>query len=194
MPSYSHDAPLIGTENQLTVDMAFVFAGNPDRFDWKLVGKKEMYIPYNNFQATRFDVPVSQAVLPSHVAPEFRRYELHRVWEIVGTVKDGVRHTAPKKTIYLDEDSWIAAVGDDYDAQGKLWRTKENNVIPLWEVKACAGFMQVNYYDFANGRYVADAIQHGTKKGFRALEDAGADPRMKDDYYTAETLRANSER
>jgi hypothetical protein len=193
LPSYSYDAPLIGFENQYPVDQSFVFFGLPDRFDWKIAGKKEIYIPYNNFQTAKFDVPLSDALKPTFVSPDVRRYELHRVWEIVGTVKPGVRHASPKKTLYLDEDSWIAAAGDDYDAQGKLWRTKENNIVPLWEVSACASFMQQNFYDFASGRYVADGVQHGTQKGSRAYGE-GEDPRMKLNFYTAETLRANSER
>jgi hypothetical protein len=49
LPSYSYDSPQIGFENQYTIDDVWVFNGNPDRFDWKIVGKKELYVPYNSF-------------------------------------------------------------------------------------------------------------------------------------------------
>lgn len=40
MPTYSYDAPQIGYENQYNVDESYTFSGLLDRFDWKLVGKK----------------------------------------------------------------------------------------------------------------------------------------------------------
>jgi hypothetical protein len=194
LPSYAYDAPLIGFENQYPVDQSFVFFGNPDRFDWKLVGKKEMYVPYNNFAAADFTKPTYDNLKPNFVSPEFRRYELHRVWELVGTVKAGVRHSAPKKTLYLDEDTWTAVVGDDYDAQGKLWRSKESGARPAWEIGACTAIVQQNFYDLISGRYVADGVQTGTGKDFRSFSEVSADPRLKSSFFTAESLRANSER
>ncbi|MFX4366072.1 DUF1329 domain-containing protein, partial [Acinetobacter baumannii] len=51
MPSYSYDSPQIGFENQYTMDEPTMFWGAMDRFEWKLVGKKELFIPYNSFGA-----------------------------------------------------------------------------------------------------------------------------------------------
>ncbi len=193
LPSYAYDAPLIGFENQYPSDMSFVFFGNPDRFDWKITGRKEIYVPYNNFKSANFNVPQSDELKPNFVSADFRRYELHRVWEVVGTVKAGVRHSSPKKTVYLDEDTWIALVGDDYDAQGKLWRTKEGGARPYWEVNACTAVVEGNFYDFTSGRYVADPIQLGAGKDIQLFAEP-SDPRLKSSFFTAETLRANSER
>lgn len=194
LPLYAYDAPLIGFENQLPADASYVFSGNPDRFDWKLVGKKEVYVPYNNFKTANPGVSTSDLLKPSFVSADFRRYELHRVWEIVGTVKEGVRHSSPKKTIYLDEDTWHAMVGDDYDAQGKLWRHKENGVRPAWEAGVCTSAIEYHNYDFVSGRYVADNIVAGGGQDIRVMLEAGTDARLKPSFYTAESLRANSER
>jgi hypothetical protein len=194
LPSYAYDAPLIGFENQYPVDMSFIFIGSPDRFDWKVVGKKELYVPYNNFAlndptAKREEVLGAQFVAASH-----RRYELHRVWHIEGTVKDGVRHSAPKKTIYLDEDTWGALVGDDYDVQGKLWKHKEVGIMPYWEASTCTNHAQGTFYDFTSGRYVADPVLLDAKKDVRILTETSQHPGLKSNFFTAETLRANSER
>lgn len=194
LPSYAYDAPLIGFENQYPADMSFIFYGNPDRFDWKVVGKKEVFVPYNNFKGADFTASRDAMLKPTFVAPEFRRYESHRVWEVVGTVKSGVRHSSPKKTIYFDEDTWIALVGDDFDAQGKLWRHKESGALPYWEAGACTSIVQGNYYDFTSGRFVADPILVGAGKDVKIVTDAASDPRLKSGFFTAETLRANSER
>jgi len=194
LPTYAYDAPLIGFENQYPSDMQTLYFGNPDRFDWKIVGQKELYIPYNNLMVTDFTFPINKALLPKFVSPEVRRYELHRVLEVVGTVKKGVRHLAAKKTLYLDEDTWIASVGDDYDANGKLWKVKESPIYPVWELGGtCSNMSQQNFYDLISGRYVSDLVQYGAGKDYKYFKEI-SDSRLKPEFFTAETLRANSER
>jgi hypothetical protein len=192
MPSYAYDAPQIGMENQYTVDQAFMFTGNLDRFDWKIVGKKEMYIPANNFGIYDFKAQLRDVLGPQYISNASRRYELHRVWMVEATVKAGARHTAPKKTFFFDEDSWLAVVSEDYDAQGKLWKLREGFPIPVWETGACdlETFVQ---YDLISGRYVADGVTVGGNKDIRWITDSN-EPRFKLDYYTPESLRARSER
>ncbi|HEX7909007.1 MAG TPA: DUF1329 domain-containing protein [Paraburkholderia sp.] len=191
LPAYAYDAPMIGYENEYTIDSPAIFGGNPDRFDWKLIGKKEIYVPYNVFAMQNVNAKFSDVAKPHFVDPAFRRYELHRVWEVVGTVKSGMRHSTPKKVIYLDEDSWIAAVGDDYDAQGKIWKAKENDITPQWELGACNlnGFVQ---NDLVNGRYVIDMTVVGTRKDFKNIRDAKEDRRLNDSFFTGENLQAIS--
>ncbi len=192
MPSYSYDAPQIGMENQYTVDQGFMFIGNLDRFDWKLVGKKEMLVPANAFGMYDFTAKLHDVFQPKFVNPAARRYELHRVWMVEATVKSGQRHTSPKKTFYFDEDSWMAVVSEDYDAQGKLWKVREGFPIPVWETGACdlETFVQ---YDMISGRYLGDMVTTGSGKGIRWITESN-DARFRLDYYTPESLRARSER
>lgn len=125
MPAYTHDAPLIGFENQYLIDEANMFNGPIDRFNWKLVGKKDMIVPYNAFGMYTFNAKLRDVATPNGIAAGHRRYEVHRVWVVEATVKPSARHVASKKVFYLDEDSWLALVGEDYDAQGKLWKVRE---------------------------------------------------------------------
>jgi hypothetical protein len=188
LPAYSYDAPLIGFENEYTADSPFIFTGNPDRFDWKLIGKKEIYIPYNVFAMQNVNAKLSDVTGPHFIQPDFRRYELHRVWEVVGTVKSGMRHSTPKKVIYLDEDTWIAAVGDDYDAQGKIWKVKENDITPQWDIGAC----NVNTFvqnDLADGRYLIDGASVSTGKDMKNFPDSKGDHRLTDSFFTGESLQ-----
>ena len=192
MPTYSYDSPQIGMENQYTLDEPFVFNGTIDRFDWKLVGKKELYIPYNAFGAYDFSTKFDDIAKADFIEPGHRRYELHRVWVIEATVKQGMRHTAPKRTFYLDEDSWNIVLADDYDAQGKLAKMREGFLIPVYETGTCdvSAFVQHN---LTEGRYVFDMHAAGAGSDVRWVTDATG-PRFKSGFYTSENLRSISDR
>jgi hypothetical protein len=193
LPNYAYDTPVIGFENQFPNDSIYMFLGNPDRFDWKLVGKKEMYIQYNNFDVNNSRRKM-QGIEQPFVDNDVRRYELHRVWVVEGTLKPGVRHSAPKKVYYFDEDTWLAVNSEDYDNQGKLWRQKEAGVYPAWEIGACTNAGLYYLHDFASGRYVTDASPLGGGKDIRFFAEPEGHARMKDEFYTAENLRAISDR
>lgn len=193
MPAYTHDAPLIGFENQYLIDEANMINGSLDRFNWKLVGKKEMLVPYNEFGMYRFKSKLHDVATPDGLAAANRRYETHRVWVVEATLKPSARHVASKKVFYLDEDSWLALVGEDYDAQGKLWKVRESYPIPVWELGGTCDNEPLAQYDMINGRYVFDASSIGQGKDIRWFGQAD-DPRFKQDFYTAESLRSVSER
>lgn len=193
MPAYGYDAPQIGYENQLTVDESYVFAGPLDRFDWKLVGKKEMVVPYNVLALFDFTAKREEVMQPDFVAPSHRRYELHRVWVVEATVKNGMRHVAPKRQFLIDEDSWNLVGATDYDAKGQVVKVREGYLIPVFELGAC-DTMAYAQYNLPDGRYAVDAEPIGAGVDFRWLTDAAGNPRMKADFYTGDNLRAVSER
>ncbi|RDU95894.1 DUF1329 domain-containing protein [Trinickia dinghuensis] len=193
MPAYTHDAPLIGFENQYLIDESNMFNGSIDRFNWKLVGKKEMIVPYDDFGMYTFNTKLRDVATPAGIAPDHRRYEVHRVWEVEATLKPTARHAASKKVFYLDEDSWLALVGEDYDAQGKLWKVRESYPIPVWELGGACDNEPFAQYDLSDGRYVFDGSSIGQGKDIRWYEQIN-DPRFKQDFYTAESLRSVSER
>ncbi len=193
MPAYTHDAPLIGFENQYLIDEANMFNGSIDRFNWKLVGKKEMIVPYDDFGMYAFNTNLRDVSTPSGITPDHRRYEVHRVWEVEATLKPTARHVALKKVLYLDEDSWLALVGEDYDAQGKLWKVRESYPIPVWELGGACDNEPLAQYDLNDGRYVFDGSSVGQGKDLRWYQQID-DPRFKADFFTAESLRSVSER
>jgi len=192
MPSYAYDSPQIGFENQYTLDEPLVFNGAIDRFDWKLIGKKEMYVAYNSFGTYDFTAKFEDVAHNDSLNPASRRYELHRVWVVEATVKPGMRHIAPKRTFYLDEDSWNFVGAEDYDGQGKLFKFREGYLIPVYETGTCdvSAFAQ---YNLTEGRYVFDMHPVGGSKDMRWATDANG-PRYKAGYYTSENLRAISDR
>jgi hypothetical protein len=120
-PSLAYDTPNPGTAGAGTYDDVFVFNGALDRYDWKLVGKQDMVVPYNTYKLTYTQDPKSLTT-PNHLAPDHVRWEKHRVWVVEGTLKSGARHIYAKRRFYLDEDSWVALASDQYDARGQIYR------------------------------------------------------------------------
>lgn len=126
-PTVAYDTPDFVTSGAVYFDEVMGFMGAVDRFQWKIVGKKELYVPYNNnaFMGVKTD----EAFVKYHLNPDKVRWELHRVWIVEATVAPGKRHAVAKRRFYLDEDTWIAVLADGYDAEGKLWRTTQ--VLPF---------------------------------------------------------------
>lgn len=193
LPTYAYDAPQIGFENEYPIDTVWIIMPPMDRFNWKLVGKKEMYVPYNCFGMYNFNARLHDILWPGFVNPAARRYELHRVWVVEATVKKGFRHTAPRRTFYLDEDTWLCLVGEDYDAAGEIWKVREAFPIPVWELDGVVDQKAYVHYDLSSGRYIMDQGTIGTGKDIHWFQNTN-DPRFRADFYTSDNLRAISER
>mgnify|MGYP000110461204 FL=1 len=152
-PQVAYDAP--DTGSMRTTDQVDMFNGAPDRYNWKLVGKKEIYIPYNSYKMMDQDAKYSDMIGPGHINQDYTRYELHRVWHVEATLKEGSRHVYAKRDIYVDEDSWQIAVADHYDGRGQLWRVAEGHSMQFVNVDA-PWYVALTNYDLQSGRYMAE--------------------------------------
>lgn len=151
-PTLAYDTPLEESNGLRTADDTDMYNGAPDRYDWTLVGKKEIYIPYNNYRLTSPDVSYKDLLQPGHINPKYTRYELHRVWVVEGKLKAGARHIYSKRTLYLDEDSWSAAVVDQYDGRGELWRVSMAYLKSFYELPAVWTALDT-FHDLQGRRY-----------------------------------------
>ena len=122
LPNPCCDTPTPATAGLMSFDELETWTGRTDRFDWKLVGKQEMYIPYNG---NRLLQPKNDTdvITRNHLNPDHVRWELHRVWVVDAALRTGQRHQAAKSRYYCDEDTWICVLGDRWDANGQLWKT-----------------------------------------------------------------------
>ncbi|WP_449433522.1 DUF1329 domain-containing protein [Pseudomonas putida] len=166
-PDLAYDTPNPGTGGTNTYDDTFVFNGALDRFDWKLVGKQEMIIPYNTYKLT-YATDAKALTTPNHIASDYVRWEKHRVWVVEGTLKSGSRHIYHKRRMYLDEDSWIALASDQYDASGKLYRGSFAFLSQSYDkqVPDTSPFM---IYDLVGGNYNINGIV-GPYGGIKYIE------------------------
>lgn len=153
-PNVAFDNPRDGSDGLLTSDQFDMYNGSPERYDWNLVGKKEMYVPYNDYKLHSDKVKYDDILKPLHVNPELLRYELHRVWVVDATLKDGTRHLYKRRTFYVDEDSWQILAVDCYDNRDELWRVQEGFVINYYDEPNLWTTLEVTT-DLQSGRYLA---------------------------------------
>ena len=151
-PNLSYDTPIAAADGLRTADDTDLYNGAPDHYEWKLVGKKEVYIPYHNYDLISPSVKYKDLLQVGHINPDYTRYELHRVWVVEGTLKPNVRHVYSKRVLYLDEDSWGAAVVDQYDGRGNLWRVSMAYLINYYDRPTIWTGLDV-YHDVSSRRY-----------------------------------------
>ncbi|MFI5215577.1 MAG: DUF1329 domain-containing protein [Candidatus Limnocylindria bacterium] len=172
-PWAAYEFPAPNSDALRTIDDSWLFNGPPDRFDWELLGKREMLIPYNAYRLHASDIGPADILRKSHIEPELARYELHRVWVVQATLKPGASHIYSRRVFYLDEDSWQIAVAESYDMNGKLWRVNEVHALNYYQVPVLWSTLEV-YQDLIQGRYLVTGLDNG-RNPYRFSE--GSDPR-----------------
>jgi hypothetical protein len=178
-PSVSYDTPDSVTSGMGFFDEAFMLFGPYDHHDYKLVGKKEMYVPYNNNRANA--AKPEDLFKPQFLNPDLVRWELHRVWVIDATLAPGKRHVVAHRRFYLDEDTWQILLTDGWDAQGQLWRLTYTLTELAPDVPSVVGNMAWGNYNLQTGGYYLNAATNGTKQ-FAAV------PRRAETFFSPEEL------
>ncbi|MDB5885922.1 MAG: hypothetical protein JWR74_2093 [Polaromonas sp.] len=147
-PEFSYDTPVAQLGGVTLFDELFLFSGKMDRFDFKLVGTKEMLIPYNNY-VHYSECKGDQQFLGPHLNPACERWELHRVSVVESTLKAGQRHAYSKRVYYLDEDGSGAGMFDAFDQSGELYRGMFQMMIQMYDQPAGPYGAKGVTYDFS---------------------------------------------
>jgi hypothetical protein len=189
-PTFAYDNPIAGFDNLYFVDQINMFTGALDRYDYKLLGKKEMYVPYNSYKLIDKSLKFKDMLGPEYVNRDLMRYEPHRVWVVEATVKGDKRHSFAKRVFHFDEDSWALLQVDMYDAKGNLWRAQEGSVWAAPDVGACITYEQ-QMYDLVARRYVVD---NWTAEGEVMDLTAAKDGRVTAANFTQDEMRRRGER
>jgi Protein of unknown function (DUF1329) len=120
-PTPQYDIPVTQANDAINYDEVYIFNGAMDRYNWKLVGKKEMIVAYNVYDIFHAQ-PDASTLMTNFANPELLRWEVHRCYVIEATLAPGKRHTMPHRVFYVDEDTWACMMSDGWDAQGNYWR------------------------------------------------------------------------
>lgn len=173
-------------DGELTMDENGIeFRGTVAYWNWKLLGKKEMYVPYNCYDMFLPDAEDEEECWAQDLNPERIRYELHRVWVVEGTLKQGLEHPYSKRVGYYDDDCWQPLVADRYDKRGNLWRMYEAYTF----ADSCNKrrmYMGYIYMNLESGRY---ELFGGCRKDLptTTVYDIG----LEESFFTVEALRAS---
>jgi hypothetical protein len=180
-PNIAYDNPGTAADGQRTSDQFDMYNGAPDRYEWKLVGKKEMIVPYNSYRLHSDKVKNSEILKPLHINQDLARYELHRVWVVDATIKPGTSHLYARRTFYIDEDSWQILAADQYDGRGQMWRVSEAHCINYYDAQVFWSTLEV-HLDLQNGRYLAIGLDNENAMYDFTIKRTPAD-------YTPDSLR-----
>jgi hypothetical protein len=183
LPNACCDTPTPATAGVMSFDELNVFSGRLDRFDWKLLGKKDILIPYNtNRSLAGKDLDL---VGPHHLNPDMVRWELHRVWVVEANLKPGMRHVAPKGRYYLDEDTWTAVLGDRWDAKGQLWKTMWQLPVTMPDLPATTP-ITFGFYDLLSNTWFANLVMNEKPYQFKTV------PRYPEATFSQDSLNSGA--
>jgi hypothetical protein len=157
-PNVAFDNPGTNADNLRTSDQFDMYNGSPQRYDWKIVGKKELYVPYNAYRLQDGKLKYGDLLHKNHINQDLARYELHRVWVVDSTLKRGQSHIYSRRTLYVDEDSWQILGVDCYDIRGQLYRVQEGHAMNYYYLPSLWTALEL-VMDLSNGRYLALGLQ-----------------------------------
>jgi hypothetical protein len=180
-PDVAYDNPGTAADGMRTSDQFDMYNGAPDRYDWKLVGKRELIVPYNSYKLHSDSVKYADILKPLHLNQDLARYELHRVWIVEATLKPGASHIYKRRTFYVDEDSWQILAVDQYDSRDQMWRVSEAHCVNYYDAQVFWSTLEA-HTDLIAGRYLVVGLDNENAMYDFSIKRTPAD-------YTADALR-----
>lgn len=165
-PGLAYDTPNPHTAGTSVMDESQLFHGSLDRYEFRLIGKRDLYIPYNNYLFNDGTAcPMEKKLQQHYLHPDCVRWELHRVWVVEGTLKMDKRHSLPKRMLYLDEDAPGAGLADSYDDTGGIAHICLSLSVPLSGTQTMLTESYVTY-DMLTSSYslMGDSTENGGVK------------------------------
>ncbi len=130
-PDIGYDAVGSGSQGLITADQVDAYNGAPDRYEWKILGKKVLIVPYNCNKLNDKNLSYKSIIKKVSVNFELMRYEYHRVWIVEAKLKSNSSHIYSKRVFYIDEDSWSILLDESYSKNGDLWRVGIHGMVQL---------------------------------------------------------------
>jgi len=158
-PASPVDLGTTPSQGMMLLDMLDMYGGEGDFsfYTWKLLGKRDMLVPYSALDLSEGRVDRAALLTPSHPDPDLLRYEMHRVWVVEASLLPQYAHQFRKRVFYLDEDSWNILLAESYRADGTLERFQECHLVQDFGngIPECR---PVFMHDLAGDRYLVDDL------------------------------------
>jgi len=175
-PNVGYDNPGTASDGLRTNDQLDIFNGAMDRYDWKLVGKKEMYVPANSYVLHDAKYKYKDIVKKGHINQDLARYELRRVWVTDATLKKGTSHIYKRRTFYSEEDGWQIVAVDVYDNRDQLWRVQEAHTVIAYDKPYQLPVCETTY-DLQSNRYLVMSLNNeDSETASKEFDDNYFDP------------------
>ncbi|HSV71927.1 MAG TPA: DUF1329 domain-containing protein [Methylibium sp.] len=158
-PDLAYDNQQNGSDGLAIVDQYDGYNGRPDRYDWALLGKRELLVPYNNYRIGDKRIPYGRIIRKGSPNPELLRFELHRVWVVEAKLKTGQEHVYARRLFYLDEDSWSVLLSEAYDSRGQLWRVGLHSLLQYYDAMVPWYRFEL-WFDLTNDSYLLTGLDN----------------------------------
>jgi hypothetical protein len=158
-PNVGYDNPGTASDGLRTNDQLDIFNGATDRYDWKLLGKKEIYVPVNSYVLHDEKYKYKDIVKKGHINQDLARYELRRVWVVDSTLRKGTSHIYKRRTFYVEEDGWQIVLVDVYDNRDQLWRVQEAHTVMAYDKPYQLPICETTY-DLQSNRYLVMSLNN----------------------------------
>ncbi len=103
--------------NTIDPDSYFGFSAKVEDFTYKYLGEKEMLASVEAKQSP-------EQVCPSDghtICPE--NWEMRHLYMVEADAKPGTDLSIPKRILFIDSEGWFITASDQFDRDGKLWKT-----------------------------------------------------------------------
>ena len=167
IPGVDFDSPMQISESIRFADEINLFNGSIDHYNWRTIGKQELIVPYNNIiladKLSTSDFQDKYLMTKHNLNPKYLRYEKHRVWVVEGLLKTGKQHAYKKRRFYIDEDSWLILLTENYDKDETLWRVGTSYSKQYHQLPGIFTVADV-FHDVKDGVYFFQGVEKLTTK------------------------------
>jgi len=99
-------------------DSYFGFSAKVEDYTYKYLGEKTMLASVHAKNSPEVPCPTDGG---KSICPE--DWELRHLYAIEATAKPNHNITIPRRILYIDSEGWFITASDQYDREGKLWKT-----------------------------------------------------------------------
>lgn len=104
--------------NTLDPDSYFGFSAKIEDFTYRFLGEKQMLASVHAVHSPETQCPFDGG---KTICPE--DWEMRHLYVVEADSKPGHDLTIPKRIFYIDSEGWFITASDQYDREGKLWKT-----------------------------------------------------------------------
>jgi hypothetical protein len=113
-------APTPPFANNIDSDSIFGFSANPSAYNYRFLGERRMLAPVH---ARR--LPEAGCSTDNRMRC-MENWEIRRLYVVEADAKPNTNMSIPTRILFVDSEAWFITASDQYDGDGRLWKTLVN--------------------------------------------------------------------